>query len=518
MKKGLKRDRTVEKIGNWSRILNKIRIEIKSFGKKLFLSGRGLSARIDVIPKKRSSTDNGWSKKKNRGEKGRMFPGPMLTFRLKRMHLQLILRLMFSGLFTAWFLMSVSFSLRAQTAADPNSPEVSSPESGTPSDQDLPEKPEPKKSKKAPVDKETKKYNDLFKKGLLAVFEAEARRDLPKLGRFGATHPIPRVRAAAALGIGRLESKSGAKYLHKMIDRDGEQVRQAAYKGLAQIGSPSSLEYFYAGAKSSDREIRVSSFRGMGKTLDPGAREVLLKKGITSDDKEIVKASILGLGYYQVPEDIRTFIDYLNSPDEEFQKAAVEALGRHKTRTSMKILEDSFDQKQNLRVQILDTLTEQKNSFAVFALLRILDTHSDSEAIVSEISARLYKLKAYGKFMTVISGQAPLMKEPYVGASKIRDLESGEVGKVLSKSPVAYIINIDGEKIEDFYYKVLVNTKYKDAFTETVQGWIFGKFIRIRTITAPKPEKKTKRPSILDDVEPTKSQPQADTSDEDTNL
>ncbi len=443
-----------------------------------------------------------------------MFPGPKLAFRLTRMHPQFIFRLLFTGFILIVTILPGNLSLLAQAGSGPGSAGEQTPETGTNPEEPAPSDPtgEPiPKPKKPVVDKETKKYNDLFKKGLLAVFEAESRRDLSHLQKYAFTQPIPRVRAAAALAIGRIGNKAGAKILHKMIDRDGEQVRQAAYKGLGEIGAAASLEYFYAGAKSSDREIRVACFKGMGKTVDPGAREVLLKKGLTSSDKEIVKASLLGLGYYQVPEDIRLFIDYLNSPDEELQNAAVEALGRHKTRTSMKILEDSFDSKQNLRNQILDTLTEQKNSFAIFALLRILDAHSDSEAIVNEISIRLYKLKAFGKYMTTVSNQVPLMREPYVGAQKIRDLESGEVGKVLGKSSVAYIINIDGQKIEDFYFKVLVNTKYKDAFTETVQGWVFGKYIRIRTISAPKPEKKSKRPSILDDVEPAKPQtPAAD--------
>ncbi|EQA35530.1 HEAT repeat protein [Leptospira inadai serovar Lyme str. 10] len=350
--------------------------------------------------------------------------------------------------------------------------------------------------------KEIKKYNDQFKRGLLSVFQAEANHNIKKLSRHGLTNPIPRVRAAAAFALGRLGSKAGVKTLHKMIDHDGETVRQAAYFGLADIGARASLEYFYAGAKSSDKEIRVSSFRGMGKTADPSAREVLLRKGITSDDKDIVKASILGLGYYQAPEDIRIFIDYLNSPDEELQKAAVEALGRHKTRTSMNILEDAFRDKGNLRAQILDTLTAQKNSFAVFALLRILNNFPDSDVIAKEIGVRLYKLKVSGKFMTVTSEKVPLLKEPFVGSPTLRDLDGGEVGKVLQKSPKRYILDINGQRIENFYYKVLVNTKFKDAFTETATGWVFGSYIKIRTVSLPKSSKKKKRPSILDEEDP----------------
>lgn len=350
--------------------------------------------------------------------------------------------------------------------------------------------------------KEIKKYNDQFKKGLLSVFQAEANHNFGKLNRLGLTHPIPRVRAAAALALGRLGAKSGIKTLHRMIDRDGESVRQAAYQGLADIGSRTSLDYFYAGAKSPDKEIRIASFRGMGKTGDPGAREVLLRKGLTSDEKEIVKASISGLGHYQAPEDIKVFIDYLNSSDEELQKVAVEALGNHKTRTAMRILEDAFRDKENLRPQILDTLTARKNTFAVFALLRILNNFSDSEAVVKEVAIRLYKLKAFGRYMTVNSENVPLLKEPFVGAPKIRDLDGGEVGKILQKSPKRYILDLNGQRVEDFYYKVSVNTKFKDAFSDTASGWVFGSYIKIRNITPTKKSKKGKRPSILDDETP----------------
>ncbi|PJZ68028.1 hypothetical protein CH373_18300 [Leptospira perolatii] len=347
---------------------------------------------------------------------------------------------------------------------------------------------------------ELRKYDLQFRDGLLGVFRSEAYRNITKLGYYALNHPIPRVRAAAALALGRLKSRKGVYYLHKMIDRDGETARQAAYQGLADIGSPASLDYFYEGTKSEDRDIRVACFKGMGKTLDPGAREVLLQKGLTSSDKEIVLASIAALGYYQVPEDIRLFVDNLNSEDEQLQKAAVQALGVHKTRTAMSILEDAFTNKENLRTQILDTLAEQRNSYAIFALIRILESFSNSEAVVKEISIRLYRLKAYGKFLTITRQNTPLLRMPYVGAEVIRELEMGEVGKILGKSHKRFIIEVDGRKIEDFYYHVMVATKFKDSFTDVVKGWVFGPFIKVRNIKPPKKTKKRKRPPILDSV------------------
>lgn len=94
-------------------------------------------------------------------------------------------------------------------------------------------------------------YDLSVKKGILSVFRAETEKRYKTLDRIALTHPIPRVRAAAVLAIGRM-GKGGIKTLHQVIEKDGEAVRQAAYRALADIGSPSSLNYFFSGIKSSD--------------------------------------------------------------------------------------------------------------------------------------------------------------------------------------------------------------------------------------------------------------------------
>lgn len=86
-------------------------------------------------------------------------------------------------------------------------------------------------------------YDLSVKKGILTVFRAETEKRYKTLDRIALTHPIPRVRAAAVLAIGRM-GKGGIKTLHQVIEKDGEAVRQAAYRALADLGSPSSLNYF----------------------------------------------------------------------------------------------------------------------------------------------------------------------------------------------------------------------------------------------------------------------------------
>lgn len=55
-----------------------------------------------------------------------------------------------------------------------------------------------------PQERQEIEYDLLIKKGILAVFRAETEKRYKVLNRIALTHPIPRVRAAAVLAIGRI--------------------------------------------------------------------------------------------------------------------------------------------------------------------------------------------------------------------------------------------------------------------------------------------------------------------------
>ncbi|RHX88118.1 HEAT repeat domain-containing protein [Leptospira stimsonii] len=342
-----------------------------------------------------------------------------------------------------------------------------------------------------PKERQEIDYDLSLKKGILIVFRAEAEKRYKTLDRMALTHPIPRVRAAAVLALGRM-GRGGVKTLHHVIERDGEAVRQAAYKALADIGSPSSLDYFFRGIKSNDPDIQFSSWRGMGKTKDPSARDALIRQGIRSTRTEIVKASLLGLAAFQVNDDLKLFKTYLDSEDPDLQKTAIEALGIHKTRASLKILEQTLETKPELVKNIVEAIGQNTSLYGTFSFIRILES-STSEELNQRILAQLYLRKAFSQFGTVQVEGGYAQENPYPTSRRLRNLTLGEVGKILKKSDRRFIQKVGDKFVEDHYYLLLLESKNPESYYETVQSWVFGPFLKMRTILAPPREKKGKR-------------------------
>ncbi|UOG60184.1 HEAT repeat domain-containing protein [Leptospira noguchii] len=334
-------------------------------------------------------------------------------------------------------------------------------------------------------------YDLSVKKGILTVFRAETEKRYKTLDRIALTHPIPRVRAAAVLAIGRM-GKGGIKTLHQVIEKDGEAVRQAAYRALADIGSPSSLNYFFSGIKSSDLDIQFSSWRGMGKTQDPSARDALLRQGLRSSRREIVRASILGLAAFQVNEDLKLFKTYLNSDDLELQKTAIEALGIHKTRASLRILEQALEIKPQYVKNIIEAIGQNTSLYGTYSFIRILEK-STSDDLNQRVMQQLYLRKAFYQFGTVNVEGASSQESPYPASRKLYPLSPGEVGKILKKSDRRFIQRVGDKFAEDHYYLLLLESKNPESYYETIQSWVFGPYLKIRTITAPPTMPKEKK-------------------------
>lgn len=342
-----------------------------------------------------------------------------------------------------------------------------------------------------PKERQEIEYDLSLKKGILTVFRAEAEKRYKVLDRIALTHSIPRVRAAAVLAIGRM-GRGGVKTLHHVIERDGEAVRQAAYKALADIGSPSSLDYFFRGIKSNDPDIQFSSWRGMGKTKDPSARDALIRQGIRSSRTEIVKASLLGLAAFQVNDDLKLFKTYLDSDDPELQKTAIEALGIHKTRASLRILEQTLETKPELVKNIIEAIGQNTSLYGTYSFIRILE-NSASDELTQRVLAQLNLRKAFYQFGTVIVEGGSSQENPYPTSRKLRALTTGEVGKILKKSDRRFIQRVGEKFVEDHYYLLLLESKNPESYYETFQSWVFGPYLKIRTIIAPPKEKKGKR-------------------------
>lgn len=298
------------------------------------------------------------------------------------------------------------------------------------------------------------------------------------------THPIPDVREEAARALGR--KKKGGEALKKAIQQDSFSVRRQAFIALEKVGGPGILPYFTAGIKSSDPDIRFASFKGLGKTNDPYARELLINKGINSDDTKIVAAALSGLGNFSRPEDLPIFKKYLPSEIVDLQIGAIQGLGNSKANGTLELLSLAITENPNLMPEIIFSISQKNNLHSTLLLFKILMT-TENENYRLMIQKEFVRRGAYGRYAIVKNPTASIKKEPRTNADKIAVLMEGDVALVKNTTEKLFKVKMNNEVYEDRYF-LLNSINNKDVYVKPIiEGWVFGpklKFISIR-----KPEK-----------------------------
>lgn len=247
-------------------------------------------------------------------------------------------------------------------------------------------------------------YAEKIRRGLVDVFKWEYYRKSKKLEALLLFHPIPRVRSAAALALGRL--KAGRVALQNAINNDGYQVRPAAFKALADVGDRKSLLYFISGTKAEDVEVIAASYEGLGKTRDPAGREMIISQGLNSEYAGVVAGSLRGLAYNKIQGDVTLIENFLKSSEEKDIKiAAIEALSLHGSREALRILEQNVQEQPDLAMKILDEIGRNKSLSATFSLIRLNET-SEAETLKKRIGEHLLRKKAFGKYAIILTNQA----------------------------------------------------------------------------------------------------------------
>lgn len=351
-----------------------------------------------------------------------------------------------------------------------------------------------------------REYNKQLNEGLLSVFKAEFRKDVPRLSHITLNHPLPRVRAAGALALGRL--KKGRLTLEKSIQTDGFVVRTASYMALAEIGHKASLPLFLAGVQSDDAEIRAYSFLGLGKTKDPAGRELILTKGLSSNNPLEVVHSLKGLGYFQIPADLDIIQKHLGSDNKEIQNAALEALTIHNTPESLVVLENALVDYPNLVFAILDAIGESKELAATFFLVRASQLYEDKQ-VLEKIGSLLVKRKAFGLYGMVSVKEDRLRIAANERAREVGIVRFSDVGLVHTKGTKRFVVRMGTELFEDVYYNMTFENRVIGSKQRYSRGWIFGK--KIQLIQIQKPYKK--QTAVLRNLQTGKFQNLYDPSD-----
>lgn len=319
-------------------------------------------------------------------------------------------------------------------------------------------------------EKKDREYTDQIRKGLVQVFQWEYYRKPKNLEKILTTHPIPRVRAAAALALGRL--KAGRVSLENAIDKDGYQVRPAAYKALSDIGDKRSLSYFIAGTKAEDPEVISVSYEGLGKTKDPAGREMILTTGLASEYVVIVSGALRGLAYHKLDADVEVFNKFLKSNDQDIKEACLEALAIHGSRESLRILEKFVSEEPNMALLAIDEISKNPSLSATFALIRLNESQTD-EKINKRIGESLLRRKAFGKYAIILIEDDYLRAEPNERSKPVSYIKNKEIGLILSETKKEFAVRIGEDILTDKYIQVKMESTLPGARDAFVTGWVF---------------------------------------------
>lgn len=319
-------------------------------------------------------------------------------------------------------------------------------------------------------EKKDREYTEQIRNGLVQVFQWEYYRKPQKLEKILSTHPIPRVRSAAALALGRL--KAGRVSLQNAIDKDGYQVRPAAYKALSDLGDKRSLSYFIAGTKAEDPEVIAVSYEGLGKTRDPAGREMILTTGLASEYVVIVSGALRGLAYHKLDADVEVFDKFLKSNDNEIKEAALEALAIHGSRESLRILERVVVEEPSLALMAVDEISKNPTLSATFALIRLNESQTD-EKLNKRIGESLLRRKAFGKYAIILVQDDYLRAEPNERSRPVSYIKNKEIGLILSETKKEFAVRIGEDILTDKYIQVKMESTLPGARGAFVTGWVF---------------------------------------------
>ncbi|MDZ4725093.1 MAG: HEAT repeat domain-containing protein [Leptospira sp.] len=326
-------------------------------------------------------------------------------------------------------------------------------------------------------ERKEKEYTEKIRSGLVEVFKWEYFRKPKNLEKLLITHPIPRVRSAAALALGRL--KAGRIALHHAIDKDGYQVRPAAYKALSELGDKKSLAYFLSGTKAEDIEVIAASYEGLGKTKDPAGRELIISQGLNSEYVIVVASSIRGLAYNKVPGDVSLLEKFLKSAEEpEIKDAAVEALSIHGSREALRVLEENVKEQPELSAKILEAIGKNPSLAATFSLIRLNEIIED-EKLTKLIGENLLRKKAFGKYAIVLVQDDFLRLEPNERSRPVSYVKAKEIGLVLGESKKEFAVRLGEEIITDKYMQLKMESTIPGSRSPFTTGWIFYPKIEI---------------------------------------
>ncbi|MDD5678180.1 MAG: HEAT repeat domain-containing protein [Kiritimatiellae bacterium] len=148
--------------------------------------------------------------------------------------------------------------------------------------------------------------------------QAERKRDTERVPGYirDCGNPDARVRAEAALELGRIGDKRGASVLIKALDDQDATVRVRAIQSLAWMQAGEAVPKLIELLKGSDLRIQRRAAQALGQIGDPRAAAPLLEC-LAADDFHLKVNAILALGWLRSKEAVPPLIKLLESGDPQ---------------------------------------------------------------------------------------------------------------------------------------------------------------------------------------------------------
>lgn len=185
--------------------------------------------------------------------------------------------------------------------------------------------------------------------------------------------PSPRVRAAAATGLGRfvlageleqLEPTVQARIVTELLTtihlaKESVQVRRRALESAAYACTPEALEALELAYYDDDEEMRISAVVGMGRSCDKRWADIVLTE-LESTSAAMRYEAALASGELMLRQAVPFLEGQLNDPDPLLRDATIWALGQIGGSRAKQILLSAFeDADEDTRSSIEEALAEQ---------------------------------------------------------------------------------------------------------------------------------------------------------------
>jgi len=210
---------------------------------------------------------------------------------------------------------------------------------------------------------------------------------LDALGRLAKSDPATHVRIAAMESLGGIGGPRAVAVLASLVDSDDPDLTRAALSGLGMIGHPDALPPLLAALRSPASSRRIDALNALGKREGPGVVDAIEWIAAADDDEKVVQAAIDALASLATPAAITTLMRLTSDPVR--RDAGIDALARLGVEQIDLIGEGLSHPQPSVRRSAVEALGRIKNTRASDLLSKALDDE-DASVRLSAVNALVY--------------------------------------------------------------------------------------------------------------------------------